>query len=97
MKNNIYQVGSTVLAIKNVGLVQDGQPGIITNIIENNYCIFWKKQVYFCTFFGGVKVAMMANEISGFEHGHSLEELEFDQHDSLSPSEQMRRIRPLKG
>jgi len=97
MKQEIFPVGTPVLATKNVGLVQDGQPGIITSVIEQRFFFFWKRPIYLCTFFGNVKVAMMANEISDFDHGHSMEELEFDQHESLSVAEQMRRIRPLKG
>ena len=97
MKTELFPVGTLVLATKNIGPVQDGQPGIITGVVEQRYFFFWKRPMYLCTFFGNVKVAMMENEISDFDHGHSKEELEFDKHESLSVAERMQRIRPLKG
>lgn len=97
MKQDIFPVGTPVLATKIIGPVQNGQPGIVTGVVEQRLFLFWKRPTYLCTFFGNVKVAMKANEISDFDHGHSMEELEFDQHESLSVAEQMQRIRPLKG
>lgn len=95
MKPKLLPVGTLVLATKNVGSVRDGQPGIVTGIVEQRY-FFWKRPFYLCTFFGNVKVAMKPNEVTDYDHGRSLEELEQDEDESLSVVEQMQRIRPLK-
>jgi len=95
MKQKLLPVGTLVVATKNVGPVQDGQPGIVTGVVEQRY-FFWKRAFYLCTFFGNVKVAMKPNEISDFDHGRSLEELERDEDMNMSVAAQMQRIRPVK-
>jgi hypothetical protein len=95
MKQKRLPVGTLVLATRNVGPVRDGQPGIVTGVVEQRY-FFWRRPFYLCTFLGNVKVAMKPNEVSDFDHGRSLEELEQDEDESLSVAEQMQRIRPLK-
>ena len=95
MNLTLLPIGTLVLATKNVGPVRDGQPGIVTGVVEQRY-FFWKRPFYLCTFFGNVKVAMKLNEVTDFNHGRSLEELEQDEDGSLSVAEQMQRIRPLK-
>ncbi len=59
-KSPLLLVGTPVLATKNIGPVEDGQPGIITGVIEVKH-FFWKRPLYLCTFFGNVKVAMKPN------------------------------------
>ena len=95
MKTKLLPVGTSILAIKNVGPVQDGQPGVVTGVIEQGFA-FWKRSMYLCTFFGNIKVAMKPNEVSDFDHGYSKEQLEEPEDGSLSVAEQMRRIRPIK-
>lgn len=94
-KPPLLQVGTPVLATKNIGPVEDGQPGMITGVIEVKH-FFWKRPLYLCTFFGNVKVAMKPNEVSDYNHGRSLAELERGIDSTLSLAEQMAQIRPLR-
>ena len=95
MKTKLFPVGIFILAVKNIGPVRDRQPGIVTGVVEVPF-FFWKRPMYLCTFFGNVKVAMKQSEVTEFNHGHSREQLEEPEDGSLSPAEQMQRIRPLK-
>ncbi len=93
MKTKPLSVGSFVVATRNVGPVQDGQPGVVTAVVEQGFA-FWKRPFYLCTFIGNVKVAMKPNEVSDFEHGFSKEQLEQSEDPTLSVAEQLERIRP---
>ena len=96
MKEKPFPVGTPVVATRNVGSARDGQPGIVTGVVEQRF-LFWKRPFYLCTFSGNVKVAMKQNEISDFDHGRSIEELERDEDENLPVAAQLERIRPLKG
>jgi hypothetical protein len=95
MKTKLFPVGTHILAIKNIGPAQDGQPGIVTGVVEVPF-FFWKRPMYLCTFFGNIKVAMKPNEVTEFNHGHSQDQMEELEDESLSVAEQLKRIRPLK-
>ena len=94
-KEALMAVGTRVLAVRTVGAVEEGQPGIVTGVTEMGK-LFWKKHFYLCTFFGNVKLAMQPNEISEYDHGRSLAELERGVDPNLSVAEQMLQIRPLR-
>ena len=94
MKTKQLPVGTFILAIKNVGPVQDGQPGVVTGVVEVPF-LFWNRLMYLCTFFGNVKVAMKLKEITEFNHGHTKEQLEESENGSLSPAEKIQRILDL--
>lgn len=95
MKTKLFPVGTFVVAIKDIGPVRDGQPGIVTGVVEQGFA-FWKRQIYLCTFFGNVMAAMKPNEVSDFDHGYSREQLEEPKDGNLSVAELMKRIRPLR-
>jgi hypothetical protein len=68
-------VGTRVVAVRNVGLVKEGAPGIVTGThkgrpYRNNML------VYFCTFADNSKIAARPNEIDKYDHGYTLAELE---------------------
>ncbi len=67
----------------------------MTGVVERGFA-FWKRPIYLCIFFGNVKIAMEADEISDFNHGRSIEELSEPEDKNLSVAEQLKRIRPLK-
>ncbi|HTN95299.1 MAG TPA: hypothetical protein VMJ33_12015 [Gallionella sp.] len=95
MKTKLFPVGTSILAIKNVGPVHDGQPGIVTGVVEVPF-FFWKRPMYLCTFFGNIKVATKPNEVTEFNHGQSRDQLEKPEDNSVSVAKQLQRIRPLK-
>src|SRR4051794_1891263 len=89
------EIGARVVATKNVGPVRDGQPGIITEVVEQPFFV-WRRRMYLCTFLGNVKVAMTKKEISDYDHGYSTEELERGEAESLGVAAEMQQILPLK-
>jgi hypothetical protein len=95
MTTTLHPVGTFVLAIKKVGPISDGQPGVVTGIAEAGP-VFWRRPVYLCTFLGNVKVAMNPSEVDDYAHGYSREQLEQPEDRSLSVAEQLRRVRPIK-
>ncbi|MBB5446461.1 MULTISPECIES: hypothetical protein [unclassified Paraburkholderia] len=95
MKTKLLPVGTLVVAIQNVGPVRQGQPGVVTGIVEQRFW-FRKRPCYLCTFFGNLPVAMRPSEVDDFDHGFSREQLEAPFNPTLSVAEQMKKIRLLK-
>ena len=93
MKASMYPVETPVIAIKNVGPVRDGQPGVVTGYAELG-SFFWKRSFYLCTFLGNVRLAVNPGEIADHDHGYSRQHLEMPEGSSLPVAEQLRRIRP---
>lgn len=92
MSAPMLPVSTRVVAVKNVGPVAEGQPGVVTGYVEVPF-FFWKRQVYLCTFFGNVRLAMKPAEIEAHEHGYSREQIGQAEDASLSVAEQLRRER----
>jgi hypothetical protein len=67
-------VGSKVWAVCNFGRVPEGAPGIITGAAEVSF--FWQSPMYLCTFANNIKVRARPKDIEPYNHGHSLQELE---------------------
>ena len=95
MKPKLLPVGALVVATRNVGPVREGQPGIVTGIVEHRFW-FWKRPCYLCTFFGNVPVAVRPAEVDDFDHGFSREQLEDPFNPALSVAEQLKKIHSLK-
>ena len=92
MTIKMHPVGTRIIAVKNVGPIRDGQPGIVTGFAEHGRA-FWRRSVYLCTFFGNVQVAMNPNEIDDYAHGYSREQIEQPENGSLSVAQQLRNVR----
>ena len=93
MKASMYPVETLIIAIKNVGPVRDGQPGVVTGYAELG-SLFWKRQFYLCTFLGNIRLAVKPSEIDNHDHGYSRQRLEMPEDASLPVAEQLRRIFP---
>jgi len=74
-------VGSKVWAVCNFGRVTEGAPGIITGAVDVRF--FWQSPTYLCTFANNMKVHARPKDIERYNHGHSLEELEQPDFDSI--------------
>jgi hypothetical protein len=74
-------VGSEVWAICKLGTVAEGAPGIITGVADARF--FWQSPTYLCTFANNRKVRARAKDIEAYNHGHSLQELEHPNLDSI--------------
>jgi hypothetical protein len=61
------QIGTKVMAVCNFGPVKDGAPGVIIGLSQGRYL---------CAFADNMKIAARPNEITDYDHGYSLEELE---------------------
>jgi hypothetical protein len=68
-------VGTKIIAVRNIGPVREGAPGIITGIAEVPF-FFRSRPVYLCTFAGNLKLAARPKEIDDYEHGYTLERVE---------------------
>jgi hypothetical protein len=68
-------IGTRIIAIRNVGSVREGQPGIITGSTKVPF-LFWKRFYYLCTFAGNVPLAVRPKEVDDDDHGYTLEDLE---------------------
>jgi hypothetical protein len=68
-------VGTPIVAVKTIGAVEAGAPGMITGAAEFPF-LWWSRPFYLCTFAGGVPIAARPKEISTFDHGYSRTELE---------------------
>jgi len=89
----LHAIGTSIIAIKDVGVVRDGQPGIITGIGEQkSFLRNWP--VYMCTFLGNVRVDMKPGEVDDHPHGYSIQQLSEPEDKSLSVAEQLRQIMP---
>jgi hypothetical protein len=72
---SLLQIGARVIAVRNIGPVKEGQPGIVTGIAEERW--FWKsKPIYLCTFADNVRIAARPKEVEDYDHGYSLADLE---------------------
>lgn len=67
--------GTRVIALKDIGAVRDGQPGIVTGTAMYPF-FWWTRPAYLCTFFGNVAQAMKPDEISEHDHGRTLSQLQ---------------------
>ena len=74
-------VGSKVWAVCNFGRVTEGAPGIIIGAVDVRF--FWQSPTYLCTFANNMKVHARPKDIERYNHGHSLEELEQPDFDSI--------------
>ena len=90
MADAVFPAGTRVIALKNVGIISDGQPGIITGIFYTSF-FFIKRPIYLCTFLGNMKCAMKPTEVTDHDHGKTLAMLERDTA-GLSPAEQIKQI-----
>ena len=71
----LLQIGATIIAVRNIGPVKEGTPGIVTGITEERW--FWKsKLIYLCTFADNVRIAARPKEVEDYDHGYSLADLE---------------------
>jgi len=69
------QVGAKVHAVRNLGPVKKGAPGIITGTADLH--LFWgSRPAYLCTFADNVKVHARPKQVVAYDHGYNLEELE---------------------
>lgn len=91
-RRQLLSIGTKIIAIRNIGPVQEGQPGIITGLVQVPY-FFWSRTAYLCTFFGNIGVSAYPKEVDEFNHEFSLEALEENQSEK-SVAEQLRAIRP---
>jgi len=92
MLRPLLSIGTKIIAVRNIGPVREGQPGIITGLIQVPF-FFWSRTAYLCTFFGNLKIAAYPKEVDDFNHNFSLEALEETQSEK-SVAEQLRAIRP---
>lgn len=69
------QVGTKVRAVRNVGPVKKGAPGIITGLTDSPL-FWWSRPAYLCTFADNMKVHARPKLIEAFDHGYNLEELD---------------------
>ena len=65
-------VGTKIIAIRNIGQVREGAPGIITGVVKMPF-FFWSKPMYLCTFAENLKIAARPEEIDDYDHGYTLE------------------------
>jgi hypothetical protein len=68
-------VGTKIIAVRNIGPVREGAPGIVTDIAEVPF-FFRSRPMYLCTFAGNLKIAARPKEIDDYDHGYTLERLE---------------------
>jgi hypothetical protein len=68
-------VGTKIIAVRSIGPVREGAPGIITGIAEVPF-FFRTRPVYLRTFAGNLKIAAQPKEIDDYDHGYALERLE---------------------
>ena len=92
MKQLVLQPGTNVIAIKGVGPVMEGTPGVVTGLAEMG-SLFWKRPMYLCTFLGNVKCTMRPAEVDDFEHGYSRAQIESDS-SKLSVADQLNNVFP---
>jgi len=69
------QVGAKVQAVRNLGPVKKGAPGIITGT-ANLHFFWWSRPAYLCTFADNIKVHARPKQIVAYDHGYNLEDLE---------------------
>ena len=58
-------VGAKVQAVRNVGPVKEGTPGIIRGVADISF-LWWSRPAYLCTFAGNMKVHARPNEIEAY-------------------------------
>jgi hypothetical protein len=92
MKQLAMQPGANVIAVRSVGPVAEGTPGVVTGFAEMG-SLFWKRPMYMCSFLGNLKCAMKPAEIDGFEHGYSRAKIEIDP-SKLSVADQLKNVFP---
>ena len=63
------------MAVRDVGPVKEGAPGIITGSASYRF-FFWTRPMYLCIFADNLKIAARANQINDYDHGYALEDLE---------------------
>jgi hypothetical protein len=68
-------VGTKIIAVRNIGPVREGAPGIVTDIAEVPF-FFRSRPMYLCTFAGNLKIAARRKENNDYDHGYTLERLE---------------------
>ena len=66
MKWPLLDIGTLVVATRNVGPVTNGQLGIVMGT-QFQQSFFWKRPVYRCTFVGNIKAVMKPNEVVEFD------------------------------
>jgi hypothetical protein len=57
-RTSLFPVGTRIIAISNVGPVGEGQPGIITSIVNKPFFL-WSRPMYLCIFAGNVSLAVL--------------------------------------
>ena len=87
-------VGAKVQAVRNVGPVKEGTPGIIRGVADISF-LWWSRPAYLCTFAGNMKVHARPNEIEAYNHGHSLKELEQPDFGSILSRHMKLRVQQL--
>ena len=65
----MLSVGSEIIAIKTVGPVQEGTPGVVKAVTYTPFLFFWSRRAYLCTFAGHINLVVRPNEIGDCEHG----------------------------
>jgi hypothetical protein len=65
----VLNVGSDVVAIKNIGPVREGTPGVITAVTHAPFLFFWTRRLYLCTFAGRINLAVRRSQIGDCERG----------------------------
>jgi len=68
----ILPVGTRVIAVRNIGSVKEGAPGIVTGTLKQPN----SKLFYLCTFADNKKVAARPSEIDKHDHGYALADME---------------------
>ncbi|MGC2823708.1 MAG: hypothetical protein WA322_05670 [Pseudolabrys sp.] len=88
------QVGTKVRAVRNVGPVKKGAPGIITGLTDSPL-FWWSRPAYLCTFADNMKVHARPKLIEAFDHGYNLEELDQPDFTSSLSRQMMLRAQQL--
>jgi hypothetical protein len=71
----LHQIGTRVIAVRNFGPIKEGQPGIVAGIAAERWFRL-SKPIYLCTFADNVKIAARPKEVEDYDHGYSLADLE---------------------
>ncbi len=66
---NVLSVGTQIVAIKKIGPVREGTPGVITAVTHTPFLYFWSRLSYLCTFAGNINLAVRPNEIGDCNRG----------------------------